>query len=175
MRGLNDARSNQTTTGAFAQHLPQSQNDPWFWKIVQLTPWNVDSGPSDTIPRSDRLEWFLQAFNSSVDFRYATFRQGGWAGSDDDTGAIVLALAPWSLCSCWRAATAAHELIHLARHTRGLRPFNERLGRLHRWREEFIVHCLAMAYAPLAFVILLSTINTIVLFIGLFFGSIAAR
>jgi hypothetical protein len=130
--------------------------DRWFWVVARLIPAHALGDDLEQLrSRYPRLAQFLTEVEQ-LDFRYAFWDQGGWADFEDrQPGRIILALSRWALLRVWRSATASHELLHLARHLRGITPFGVRPSWHRRWREELQLFVLGTAYAPLSWIALL--------------------
>jgi hypothetical protein len=131
-------------------------HDRWFWVVARFIPPRAMRDDLEQLrSRYPRLAQFLAQFEQA-DFRYAFWDQGGWADFDDrQPGQVILALSRWALLRVWRSATASHELLHLARHVRGITPFGVCPPWNRRWREELLLFVFGTAYAPLSWVALL--------------------
>jgi hypothetical protein len=88
------------------------------------------------------LAAFQQAL-AQAEVCYSPIWQGGFADHVPGRG-YVLALSPVHL----RAAAAAHELFHLARHIRGVTPFEQPRALDEVVLEEMIVWALTVRYMP---------------------------
>lgn len=144
------------TNGAVRAAFVAVAQDRWFWVVARLIPPQARGDDQEQLgSRYPRLAQFLAQFEQ-VDFRYAFWDQGGWAGFEDRLpGQFVLALSRWALWRGWQAATASHELLHFARHICGITPFGVYPPLHRRWREELQLFVFGAAYAPLSWVTLL--------------------
>ena len=131
-------------------------HDRWFWIVARLIPASAYFDDLEQLRhRFPTLAEFLDQFERA-DFRYAFWDQGGWADFDDrQPGLVVLSLSRSALLRIWRAATASHELLHLARHVQRITPFGVRPPLFRRWWEELKVFAFGVAYAPLSWTALL--------------------
>lgn len=133
--------------------------DRWVWVVADVIPFDaIAADPEALRSQHPILNEFLTQY-SQADFRYAAWDQGGWADFEDrESRRIVLALASWALWRVWRAATASHELLHLARHIRGITSFGIQPSIRHTVGEELKLYGLGIAYAPLSWMALSSLI-----------------